>query len=217
MAAEVPVFDASPWGLGGVLYNDADEVLVHFSSPVTEADDCAALGIRVDVAAQATLETLASRVGLRLWETRFRGRRLQLPLKSDSTAALALAGKLASASPALNHLGAEISLQCESWAWTSGHPRTAQTGSAPSRTPFAGSMFCRRNHSQRSAAAPCALKHRGGQTPGIGCRLGRHLQVLRHAGGRRRGHPQPRRLTLAAQGGGIRAALLQACLGCPPP
>jgi hypothetical protein len=114
VAAEAPVFDASPWGLGGVLYNDAGEVLEYFASPVTEAEDCAALGIRVgDAAAQATLEALAILVGLRLWETRFRGRRLQLPLKSDSTAALALAGKLASASPAFNHLGAEISLQCE--------------------------------------------------------------------------------------------------------
>ena len=66
-----------------------------------------------DAAAQATLRASAILVGLRLWETRLRGRRLQLPLKSDSTAALALAGKLTAASPALNHLGAEISLQCE--------------------------------------------------------------------------------------------------------
>ena len=74
VAAEAPVFDASPWGLGGVLYNNAGEVIEYFASPVTEAEDCAALGIRGgDAEAQATLEVLTILVGPRLWETRFRG------------------------------------------------------------------------------------------------------------------------------------------------
>ena len=108
------VTDASPWGLGGVLLDRASgEPLEFFSSALTEADE-RTLGITVgDSSAQAVAEALAVWVAFVTWRTKLASHPAELLLRSDSTAALALAQKLASSSPALNFIGAELALVLE--------------------------------------------------------------------------------------------------------
>ena len=76
-AAEALAFDASPWGLGGRPLRSAGEVLEYLTSPRHRGGRRRGPRSRGgDAAAQTTLEALAILVGLRPWETRFRGRQL---------------------------------------------------------------------------------------------------------------------------------------------
>ena len=108
------VVDASPWGLGAFLaHARLGRVLAYVSSPL-DSLDCASLGLTIgECTAQGIAETLAVLVAVRTWGAVFAGRPVRLGLRSDSTTALATARRLASSSPALNFLGAELALDLE--------------------------------------------------------------------------------------------------------
>ena len=77
-------------------------------SPVSAHDEfhlCLKIG---DPAGQATLELLAFLVAIRLWAGMFRCKARKLLIKSDSSAALAAVGRLASGVAVLNFLVGEI-------------------------------------------------------------------------------------------------------------
>ena len=144
------------------------------------------------------------------------------PLKSDSTAALAVE---TNSRREPSTVPPERGEQPAAREDESGQAdlRTAQTSPTPSRTPSAGSRPRRQNRPRRCAAAPSASKCQSGQNPSTGCRrplegrtsegeegtgrLGSH-QRLRVSGepGQAPGPQQPRRLALATQGRGTRAA-----------
>ena len=72
------------------------------------------MGVTVgDCAAQSIVEALAVLVGIRVWGHLMKGRRLHLKTRTDNAAALALQGKLASSTPALNFFGAELAIELE--------------------------------------------------------------------------------------------------------
>ena len=107
------LMDASPWGLGAALVDSTGWVVECFESRL-DNDDIEQLGIEIGShRGQGLLEALVLLVVLRCWAPQFRGRSLSIPLRQDNCAAMALAGKLASCSPDMNWLGAEIALECE--------------------------------------------------------------------------------------------------------
>ncbi|CAK0809933.1 unnamed protein product, partial [Prorocentrum cordatum] len=103
------VFDASPWGYGGYIVVRG-QVLSWFAEAVT-AEDVVRLGIRVgDSRFQALLETLAILIGVREWLPAWKDERAAVVLRGDSQAALGATANLKSASPALNAVVRELSL-----------------------------------------------------------------------------------------------------------
>ena len=72
------------------------------------------LGVQVDeAAAQGVVETLAALQAVRAWSMCVSGKNAEIEVRSDSVVALAVMGKLANATPALNFLGAELALELE--------------------------------------------------------------------------------------------------------
>ena len=108
------IVDASPWGLGGVLFHVGTlRPLEWFASALTP-EEGALLGVPAgDSRIQQVAEALALLVALHAWGRFFRAAQGRVLARSDSTVALALLGKLASPSPALNFLAAEFGLRLE--------------------------------------------------------------------------------------------------------
>ena len=102
--------DASPWGLGGVLF-DRHIVVAAFEDRV-QPDDIERLKIRIgDLRSQSLLEALAVLVDLRLFAPVSgwgKGMMARLGLRSDSKAALGAAINQASKTSMMNAIGAEI-------------------------------------------------------------------------------------------------------------
>ena len=98
----VIVADASPWGLGAVLVHASSGIVLYFfESKITSFDE-KALGITIgDSAAQAIVEALALLMVFHVWGPFFKCTNTRVTLRSDSSVALAIAGKLASAIPTL--------------------------------------------------------------------------------------------------------------------
>eukprot|EP00435_Cladocopium_sp_Y103_P027802 s143_g6.t2 len=71
------------------------------------------LGAILTINNRGIVETLAVLVALRLWEKELQSCQVQLVVESDSLIALATSQRLAGSDPALNFLGAEISIACE--------------------------------------------------------------------------------------------------------
>ena len=119
--------DASPCGVGGVLWcSHTGQALQYFDDAVTGAN-VESLGVTVgDCAAQSIVEALAVFVGIRVWGHLMKGRRLHLQTRTDNAAALALQGKLASSTPALIFLGAELAIELEVLGEEGGAPRTSR-------------------------------------------------------------------------------------------
>ena len=104
--------DASPEALGGYLVVN-DKLLAAFSSKVTQ-EDAEILGFEKGTSAsQGIVESLALLVALRSWKGKFPQGVLELRFNADSTTALALARRLAAATPGLNFLGAELGIVLE--------------------------------------------------------------------------------------------------------
>ena len=87
------ITDASPQGLGGLGADDAVTLWSHRS--------------------QSFLETLAIWLAIRTWQDVVKNIRLGLTVRSDSSAALGITGKLSSSTPAMNALAGEIALLLE--------------------------------------------------------------------------------------------------------
>ena len=108
------ILDASPWGLGGLLVHRQSRSLLEFFSSPIDARDEATLGITIgESSAQGAVEALAIVAAVRLWGKKLCGEGLPVEIRSDSSVALAMARKLASASPAINFLGAALALALE--------------------------------------------------------------------------------------------------------
>ena len=108
------IFDASPWGLGGVLATaSSSEALQFFHEPLT-TDDCSRFKVDLgDAKRQQHSEALSVLVGLKLWGPLLAKSQAIVKVKSDSVTALQYTAKLASSSPLLNGIGAEIALVLE--------------------------------------------------------------------------------------------------------
>ena len=106
--------DASPWGVGGlVVVNGA--VAGWFSDELGPADE-ERFGFRIgEPDGQCTWEALALLLGVRLWGAWARDGGVDLRVRSDNVATLALAVKFASPSWTLNALGAELAHLLELW------------------------------------------------------------------------------------------------------
>ena len=101
--------DASPWGVGAVL--ERHGVPVAYLADAISADDARKLSIEIgSCRGQAPAEALAILVALRTWVAHWRGKRLALQVRSDSTAALGALGKFGSPSPAVNKVARELSI-----------------------------------------------------------------------------------------------------------
>ena len=94
------VLGASPWGLGGYLAEArAGHPLQYFEEALDSRDE-ARFGVRIGGAAGHQIwESLAVLCGVKLGAKLVQGRQMLVRVRSDSCAALRLAGKLASASP----------------------------------------------------------------------------------------------------------------------
>jgi hypothetical protein len=105
--------DASPWGLGGVLYAEGSKPIAYWADELSELDlerFNASLG---DPAFQSEWELLAVLISLRVFAPWIRGSKSQLEIQSDSSAAIGVTMKLASPSVIMNALAAEIALDLD--------------------------------------------------------------------------------------------------------
>ena len=109
--------DASPWGVGVILAQvskTTEELkpIVVARGKVTK-EIAAELGVEFGTSSsQAALEAWTVLLGLRYWAATLKG--FPILLKADSTVALHLTRKLASPTPILNWIGAELALRMES-------------------------------------------------------------------------------------------------------
>ena len=108
----VAVVDASPWGIGGVLFLDGRPAQ-RFSDGITDADLAVFSAARGESAHNTTWEGLALVVALRLWGPCSGGWRVGL--RSDSLGALMATSRLRSRSPGLSLIVAEIALMVAEW------------------------------------------------------------------------------------------------------
>jgi hypothetical protein len=108
------VADASPWGIGAfLLHVPSGRALAWFASELS-SDDVMQLNVtKGDSASQATLEALAVLAALRRWGELVRARAFTLHIRSDSATALALTERLASHTPELNFIAAELAIELE--------------------------------------------------------------------------------------------------------
>lgn len=102
-------FDASPWGIGGVLY--AGGRAVSWFAEAVSKEDVARFNLTVGSSKdQAPLEALAILVGIRLWFTAQRCGRWALRVRSDSQAALGALLRMRSRDPRTNCVVREMTL-----------------------------------------------------------------------------------------------------------
>ena len=101
--------DASPWGLGGVLY--VNGVCVAWFSSALTAEDERRFGYKLgDHRGQQTWEALAALVALRAWAPWLSTVRYQLEVKSDSIVALTLLAKLKAKGSGTGMIAQEVAL-----------------------------------------------------------------------------------------------------------
>ena len=97
------VFDASPWGLGGILTKASSSEALQFCHEPLTADDCTRFNAKLgDAKGQQYWEALSVLVGLKLWGPLVAKSQAIVKVKSDSVTALRCTAKLASSSPLLN-------------------------------------------------------------------------------------------------------------------
>ncbi len=90
------------------------KVLEYFTDTI-QPHNVQFLGVEIgSCRSQSTLEALAVLVALKVWRDKLGGQNVAITLRADNMAALALSNKLASSTPVLNFLGAELSLLLES-------------------------------------------------------------------------------------------------------
>ncbi|KAF4660037.1 hypothetical protein FOL47_007316 [Perkinsus chesapeaki] len=102
--------DASPTGLGGVLYHDT-RVVAWFADELSSYDYQKFDGIRGDCKRQAVWESLAILVAVRLWSARVPSNAIFV-CESDSKTALSVAMTLRSKSMNMNCIAQELALHC---------------------------------------------------------------------------------------------------------
>ena len=99
-------------GWGGVLLIN-NRIVAIFATRVTR-EDCDNLGLEFGQASsQGALEAYAILQGVALWKEKIYGCCVTLTVESDSVVALALTQKMSGRSPALNYVGAELSILAE--------------------------------------------------------------------------------------------------------
>ena len=110
------VLDASPWGLGGYLAHvDSGVPFQYYEDALTEQDAARFASPVGDSRGQQYWEALNVLVATRLWGRLFAAQQVTLRVRADSLTALRLLVRLASSSPLLNGLGAELALTLETW------------------------------------------------------------------------------------------------------
>ena len=102
-------FDASPWGLGGVL--EVDGTIVSFFGDEFTAAEADLLKIEHGSAkSQDCVEALAILVGLRIWAPQWADRRTRLAVRSDSASALTMVMFARASGPSVATVSREIAL-----------------------------------------------------------------------------------------------------------
>lgn len=110
-------------------------------------------------ASQGTVEALAVLVAIRHWKNELATCSVTLHVQSDSLVALALTQRMASSTPALNFIGAELAIACEA-AGIEGLKATHIPGAANTTADFLS-----RPSKQRTMALPQELEGVPVQTP----------------------------------------------------
>ena len=115
------LFDACPWGLGGVLIH-CGSIISYFISALTPKDE-KTLDIKIgSSSAQQAAECLAVLVGMRAWIRFWKDRRCTLSLKGDNKTALNMALTLRGPKGAVKKIARELSF---TYSLCSFEPRTA--------------------------------------------------------------------------------------------
>ena len=110
------LFDACPWGLGGILV-ERGVIVSYFISQLTEAD-ARHLKITIgEASAQQAAECMAVLVGLRAWKRHWLQRRCSFALKGDNKTALNMALTLRGPPGAVKTIARELSFTYSSAAF----------------------------------------------------------------------------------------------------
>lgn len=106
------ITDASPEGIGAVLLVN-NRIIRALKSPVLIGDAEQLKFPLGESASQGILEALAVLVAIKHWSRELATCSVTLHIQSDSLVALALTQRMASSSPSLNFIGAELAIACE--------------------------------------------------------------------------------------------------------
>lgn len=152
------ITDASPEGLGAVLLVN-NKIIRALKSPVLLRDAEQLKFPLGESASQGTVEALAVLVAIRHWKNELATCSVTLHVQSDSLVALALTQRMASSTPALNFIGAELAIACEA-AGIEGLKATHIPGAANTTADYLS-----RPSKQRTMALPQELEGVPVQTP----------------------------------------------------
>jgi hypothetical protein len=112
--------DASPWGIGGVLFDAQARPISYFADTLTKEDE-EILGAEIGRPDHMSLwEGLVILVALRLWNLSSDPRSVMVHVKSDSLSACQVMLKLVAKSPSMNQIACELALEFSE----SAHPPT---------------------------------------------------------------------------------------------
>ena len=106
------ITDASPEGIGAVLLVN-NRVIRALKSPVLIGDAEQLKFPLGESASQGILEALAVLVAIKHWSRELATCNVTLHIQSDSLVSLALTQRMASSTPGLNFIGAELAIACE--------------------------------------------------------------------------------------------------------
>ena len=99
--------DASPWGMGGVKWDEHWNPTEYFHAPITQ-DDIRLLGVRVGESAfMPVLEALAILIAIRLWG---QGHEVAFAVRSDALGAIQALTNLRSKNAGVNRVASELAL-----------------------------------------------------------------------------------------------------------
>ena len=102
-------FDASPWGLGGVIF--VDGYPARFFAQDIQPEDLAKFEIVIgNCSCQAIVENLAILIGIRMWLPLWKSQRATITIKTDSMAAIGAWSKERSSTPSINAIVREMAL-----------------------------------------------------------------------------------------------------------
>ena len=99
--------DASPWGLGGVKWDEHWRPIEYFHSPISD-DDMRLLQVTIgDSAHMPVLEALAVLIAIRCWG---QSHEVAYSIRSDALGAIQALANLRSRNPGVNRIAAELAL-----------------------------------------------------------------------------------------------------------
>ena len=102
--------DACPWGMGAVIEENGI-ITEYFAVNISDADASSFEVGRGEPEGQQVWEALCPLVALRIWQSKWSHKRMQLRVRGDNITMLTMVSSLKGTSPSLNKIARELALE----------------------------------------------------------------------------------------------------------